>query len=135
MVNSARWRAAEIPAVNGHGTARGIAGFYVALLEGRALASTLLAEATSVQASGIDQVFGEPNAFGLGFGVDADGFGMGGLGGSYGGVSRDGYAIAFVTGSMGSQTVQPASRTPCEPASACLRWSTEPRRAPPAARD
>jgi CubicO group peptidase (beta-lactamase class C family) len=67
VVNSARWRAAEIPAINGHGTARGIAGFYAALLEGRALAPTLLAEATSVHASGIDQVFGEQNAFGLGF--------------------------------------------------------------------
>ena len=63
---------------------------------------TLLAEATSVQASGVDRVFGEPNAFGLGFGIDENGFGMGGLGGSYGGASRDGYAIAFVTGSMGS---------------------------------
>jgi CubicO group peptidase (beta-lactamase class C family) len=102
VVNSARWRAAEIPAVNGHGTARGIAGFYAALLDGRALRPALLAEATSVQASGIDRVFGEHHAFGLGFGLDEDGFGMGGLGGSYGGASHDGYAIAFVTGSMGS---------------------------------
>jgi CubicO group peptidase (beta-lactamase class C family) len=102
VVNSARWRAAEIPAVNGHGTAHGIAGFYAALLEGRVLAPTLLADATSVQASGIDRVFGERNAFGLGFGIDTDGFGMRGLGGSFGGASRDGYAIAFLTGSMGS---------------------------------
>lgn len=102
VVNSARWRAAEIPAVNGHGTARGIAGFYAALLQGTAIARTLLAEATRVQASGRDQVFGGPNAFGLGFGIDANGFGMGGLGGSYGGVSGDGYAIGFVTGSMGN---------------------------------
>ena len=28
VVNSARWRAAEVPAINGHGTARGIAGLY-----------------------------------------------------------------------------------------------------------
>jgi CubicO group peptidase (beta-lactamase class C family) len=102
VVNSARWRSAEIPAVNGHGTARGIAGFYAALLEGRVLAPPLFGEATSVQASGVDQVFGEHNAFGLGFGIHADGFGMGGLGGSYGGASREGYAIGFVTGSMGS---------------------------------
>jgi hypothetical protein len=47
-------------------------------------------------------VFGEPAACGLGFGVDADGFGMGGIGGSVGGVSRDGYAFAFLTGSMGT---------------------------------
>jgi CubicO group peptidase (beta-lactamase class C family) len=102
VVNSARWRAAEIPAVNGHGTARAVAGFYAALLEHRLLAESLLKEATSVQASGIDRVFGEPAAWGLGFGVDDNGFGMGGVGGSFGGASRDGYAIAFVTGSMGT---------------------------------
>jgi CubicO group peptidase (beta-lactamase class C family) len=102
VVNSARWRAAEVPAVNGHGTARGVAGFYVALLEGRLLEPALLAEATSVQAAGVDRVFGEQAAFGLGFGVDDDGFGMGGVGGSYAGVSRDGYVIAFLTGSMGT---------------------------------
>jgi hypothetical protein len=45
---------------------------------------------------------GGENAFGLGFGVDANGFGMGGPGGSWAGASRDGYAIAFVTGSLGS---------------------------------
>jgi CubicO group peptidase (beta-lactamase class C family) len=102
VVNSEPWRAAEVPAVNGHGTARGVAGFYVALLEQRLLTPGLLEEATSVQASGIDQVFGEQAAFGLGFGVDGDGFGMGGIGGSYAGVNRDGYVIAFLTGSMGT---------------------------------
>jgi hypothetical protein len=55
-----------------------------------------------VQASGIDRVFGEEAAWGLGFGLDDDGFGMGGLGGSFGGASPDGYAFAFVTGSMGT---------------------------------
>jgi hypothetical protein len=58
--------------------------------------------ARGVPASGIDWVFGEPNAFGLGFGIDENGLGMGGLGGSYGAASRQGYAIAFLTGSMGS---------------------------------
>jgi len=102
VVNSARWRAAEIPAVNGHGTARAVAGLYAALLEQRLLERSVLEEATSVQASGIDRVFGERAAFGLGFGIDEDGFGMGGLGGSFGGANRDGYAIAFVTGSTGT---------------------------------
>jgi hypothetical protein len=104
-VNSAAWRAAEIPAVNGHGTARGIAGLYAALLRGELLSASLLREATSVQCSGIDRVFGGENAWGLGFGVDGEGFGMGGLGGSFGGAcTREGanYAIAFVTGTMGS---------------------------------
>jgi CubicO group peptidase (beta-lactamase class C family) len=103
VVNSAVWRAAEVPAVNGHGTARGVAGLYVALLAGELLSPTLLTEATTAQCSGTDRVFGHENAWGLGFGVDEDGFGMGGSGGSYGGASlAGGYAIAFLTGSMGS---------------------------------
>ena len=46
---------------------------------------------------------GEPRSWGLGFAVDADGFGMGGIGGSVGWASTDGrYAYAFVTGCMGT---------------------------------
>ena len=33
VVNSPDWRAAEIPAINGHGTARSVAGFYTALTQ------------------------------------------------------------------------------------------------------
>jgi CubicO group peptidase (beta-lactamase class C family) len=104
VVNSAAWRAAEVPAINGHGTARGIAGLYAALLQGELLSSDLVREAVSKQCEGIDAVFGHDNAWGLGFSVDDEGFGMGGLGGSYGGAcTRDGgYAFAFVTGTMGS---------------------------------
>jgi hypothetical protein len=103
VVNGARWRGAEVPAINGHGTARGIAGLYAALLRGELLSPATFREATSVQCSGVDRVFGHENAWGLGFGIDDDGFGMGGLGGSYGGAStKGGYAISFVTGTMGT---------------------------------
>jgi len=102
VVNGAALRAAEIPAVNGHGTARGVAGLYAALLSDQLLSRGLLAEAVTAQCSGPDRVMGGLNAWGLGFGVDDDGFGMGGLGGSLGWASRaDRYAYAFVTGSMG----------------------------------
>lgn len=102
VVNAPAWRAAEVPAVNGHGTARAVAGLYVALLEGALLSPGLLAEASTAQCAGIDAVFGSPNTWGLGFGVDDDGFGMGGLGGSFGGASSDGsYAVGFVTALMG----------------------------------
>jgi CubicO group peptidase (beta-lactamase class C family) len=102
VVNSRRWRTAEIPAVNGHGTARGLAGLYVALQEGRLLSGALVAEATAVAGSGRDLVMGDERAWGLGFGVDSDGYGMGGLGGSFGGWSNVGrYAIGFVTGVIG----------------------------------
>jgi CubicO group peptidase (beta-lactamase class C family) len=103
VVNSADWRAAEIPAVNGHGTAGSLVGFYDALLAGRILSRDLVAEATRPQSSGPDLVMGADVSWGLGFRVEAAGFGMGGLGGNYAGVSLDGgYALAFVTGSMGT---------------------------------
>ena len=102
VVNGRAWRAAEVPAVNGHGTARGAAGLYAALLRGGLLSATLLTEARTAQCSGVDAVFGHDNAWGLGFGLDADGFGMGGSGGSYAGASTGGgYAFSFVTGTMG----------------------------------
>ena len=75
----------------------------------RALASRdllspgLLAEAVPPQCAGRDLVFGHDNAWGLGFGVDGDYFGMGGSGGSYGGACpAGGYCVGFVTGSIGS---------------------------------
>ena len=83
VVNSRAWRAAEVPAINGHGTARGAAGLYAALLAGRLVSPALLREATTAQCAGVDAVFGEHSAWGLGFSVDSDGFGMGGSGGSY----------------------------------------------------
>ena len=102
VVNSAPWRAAEIPAINGHGTARAVAGLYRALGTGLLLSPGMLTEATRPQCSGPDQVFGDDKSWGLGFGIDADGYGMGGLGGSYGGMSTvGGYAVGFVTGTVG----------------------------------
>jgi CubicO group peptidase (beta-lactamase class C family) len=116
VVNSAAWRAAEIPSINGHGTARGAAGLYAALLQGELLSADLLAEATRAQCSGVDRVFGHDVSWGLGFSVDQYGYGMGGTGGSVAAACAvDGYAMAFVTGSMGdharAETVENAFRT------------------------
>lgn len=103
VVNSAAWRAAEIPAVNGHGTAAAVAGFYHALASGGLLSPGMLAEAVTAQCAGPDRVFGEDNAWGLGFGISEDGYGMSGLGGNYGGSdTKGGYTIGFVTGSVGT---------------------------------
>jgi CubicO group peptidase (beta-lactamase class C family) len=103
VVNSAAWRAAEIPAVNGHGTAAAVAGFYHALAAGGLLSPGMLAEAVTPQCAGPDRVFGHETAWGLGFAVDDDGYGMGGLGGNYGGTSvAGGYTVGFVTGSAGT---------------------------------
>lgn len=103
VVNSTRWRAAEIPAVNGYGTARGIAQMYVDLVAGRIVSKQLLQEIATPQCSGPDRVFGHEVSWGLGVAVDEDGFGMGGSGGHYGGWSAvGGYALGFVTGTMGT---------------------------------
>jgi CubicO group peptidase (beta-lactamase class C family) len=103
VVNGAAWRAAEIPAVNGHGTARAVAGFYQALITHDLLSPGLLAEAVTPQCAGPDRVFGHDSAWGLGFGLDGGSFGMGGVGGNYGGACpAGGYCVGFVTGSVGS---------------------------------
>lgn len=104
VVNSEAFRRALVPAINGHGTARAVAGLYAGLLQGQLLSPALREEAVRPQASGVDRVMGgEPRSWGLGFAVDADGFGMGGIGGSVGWASTEGrYAYAFVTGSMGT---------------------------------
>jgi CubicO group peptidase (beta-lactamase class C family) len=116
VVNSAAWRSAQVPAVNGHGTARAVAGLYAALLEGRLLDAGLLREATSPQASGVDQVLGQQQSWGLGFAIDGDGWGMGGLGGTVGWANPSaGYAFAFLTGAVGgferSDAVENAARS------------------------
>ncbi len=101
VVNGERWRRAEIPAINGHGSARGVAGLYVALEEGAILSPAMRRTATSVAGSGRDLVMGDDRSWGLGFVVEPDGYGMGGLGGSVGWWSADGqYAFGFVTGEI-----------------------------------
>jgi len=87
--------AADIPA-GGKTSARAIARMYAALLgevDGvRLLTPERLAEATAISSSGTDEVFGQPTAWGLGFGIggpagDPQGaptvFGLGGVGGSF----------------------------------------------------
>jgi CubicO group peptidase (beta-lactamase class C family) len=102
VVNAARWRRSEVPAVNGHGTARSVAGLYVALQRGRVLTADLLADATRPQGTGPDRVMGGDRSWGLGVDVDDDGYGMGGLGGSFGWWSERGqYAFAFMSGHIG----------------------------------
>jgi CubicO group peptidase (beta-lactamase class C family) len=102
VVNSDAWRRAEIPAVNGHGTARAVAGLFRTLAAGELLSPALLAEMTAVTAEGTDRVVGAPVTWGLGVSVDLDdGWGMGGTGGSFGWWSEAGrYAIGFVTGDI-----------------------------------
>ena len=94
VVNTAQWRAAEVPSTNGHGSARGVARLYAALLEpGRLLSADLLAEATAPQSEGYCPILHEDVTFGLGFkptvprrpfGPNAGSFGHFGTGGAVG---------------------------------------------------
>ena len=97
--NSRDWRAAEIPAANGHGNGRSIARAYAALslggeLDGvRILNSDAIDRAIVEQSNGQDAVLGVQTRFGLGFilgceifrtGSAAHAFGHSGAGGSVG---------------------------------------------------
>jgi CubicO group peptidase (beta-lactamase class C family) len=113
-VNTRAWRAAEIPAANGHGTARALARIYGALARGgeidgvQILRPQTIARAITEECSGPEQLFcgAVPMRFGLGF-VLSDGnhryfrlspnpraFGHAGGGGSLGMADPD-HAIGF----------------------------------------
>jgi CubicO group peptidase (beta-lactamase class C family) len=73
-VNTREWRAAEIPAANGHGTARALARIYGALARGGEIDGTRILRADTIdqaiveQSNGPDAVLGGlPMRFGLGF--------------------------------------------------------------------
>ena len=99
---------ADIPA-GGKGSARAIARMYAALLtevDGvRLISAERLREATAVSSTGMDQVFGMPTTWGLGYAIGGLGpaaqdsqtvFGLGGVGGSFAcGDTATGIAFAF----------------------------------------
>jgi CubicO group peptidase (beta-lactamase class C family) len=107
-VNSERWRRAEIPALNGHGTAIAIARFYAGLAAGgqldgvRLLSAELTRRMTAAEREGPDEVLGQPVGWGLGVQVDAQGFGLGGIGGCTGWWDAHGYAFGYVTRRLGT---------------------------------
>jgi len=107
VVNTAEWRAAQVPSTNGHATATSIARLYAALLEpDRLLSPDLLAEATRPQSEGWCPVLGEEVTFGLGFkptvprrpfGPNPRSFGHFGTGGAVGFADPDaGVAFGYV---------------------------------------
>jgi len=113
IVNTRRWRAAEVPSTNGHGNARAVARFYAALagdgaLDGvQILTPEIIAKAIGEQVYADDVVLQRPTRFGLGFqltqaerrlGPNPRAFGHFGAGGSLGFADPDarlafGYAM------------------------------------------
>jgi CubicO group peptidase (beta-lactamase class C family) len=93
------WRGAELPAINGHGTARASACLFGALacrgeVEGRrVLEESTIVRARTERSRGEDAILEVPTRFGLGFmltepeasfGPNASSFGHPGMGGSLG---------------------------------------------------
>ena len=109
FANSAAWRAAEVPAINGHGSARGVARFFAGLLGGGELDGVRLVSPESVarmsagELTAIDALLDEEVTWGFGVWVDDDGYGMGGLGGALAMTDPElGLAYAYVTRRMGT---------------------------------
>jgi len=99
QANTPEWRAAEIPAANGHGSARAVARVYGVLARGgelegvRVLGASAIESAIVEQSDGLDAVLLLPSRFGMGFmltqpelqlGPNEHAFGHSGLGGSLG---------------------------------------------------
>jgi CubicO group peptidase (beta-lactamase class C family) len=99
LVNSRQWRAAEIPAGNGHGTARALAQLYGAIARGgelngvRVMSKEQIARCSIEQSSGPDALLIVNTRFSLGFmmsqpgselGPNPKSFGHPGAGGSLG---------------------------------------------------
>ena len=76
FVNSREWRAAEIPAANGHGNGRALARIYGALARGGALDGVQVLKPETIDLARQEQSYGEdavlllPTRFGLGFMLD-----------------------------------------------------------------
>jgi CubicO group peptidase (beta-lactamase class C family) len=115
--NQGAWRKAQIPAVNFHATADGLARVYAAIANGGSLARARIISAQGVHAlrrmrtQGPDQMLGERQwAAGMAlnttfiYGPDRETFGHSGWGGSFGCANvGTNIAIAYVVNRMGSQ--------------------------------
>jgi CubicO group peptidase (beta-lactamase class C family) len=131
-VNTRAWRAAEIPAVNGHGTARALARIYGALARGgeidgvRIMKPSTIARATMTEVAGPERLFcgAVPMRLGLGFVLSDDShrysrlspnsraFGHAGGGGSLGMADPDrGIGFGFIMNNMHAGLVS-AGATP-----------------------
>jgi CubicO group peptidase (beta-lactamase class C family) len=136
VVNTARWRAAEVPATNGHGTATGVARVYAALAAGgtidgvRLVDSGALADATAEEVYGPDRILHRQSRFGLGFqltqaerrmGRGPAAFGHFGAGGSLGFCDPDArLAVGYMTSQMGPRWQNPRNRALIDAIYACL---------------
>jgi CubicO group peptidase (beta-lactamase class C family) len=128
LINTRAWRAAEIPAANGHGSARGVARVYAALARGgeldgvRLLTPATIEGAIAEQSRGRDAVLTLPTRFASGFMLGLEGgifecgpgrrtFGHPGRGGSIGFADPDaGIGFGYVTNQYVTSTARHPDR-------------------------
>ncbi|QGN55694.1 serine hydrolase domain-containing protein [Novosphingobium sp. Gsoil 351] len=112
--NAPDWRSAELPALNGHGSAQGIARIYAAALSGAVLSEQTLEAMTAIAADRTDQVLGFNPQWAMGLMVNGSSamgparaaFGHGGWGGSVGCADREsGIAMGYAPNHMGADLV------------------------------
>lgn len=112
--NDGAWRAAELPAMNGHGSAIGIARLYAAALAPGLLSEQTLDALTRIAADRPDLVIGFNPQWGMGVVNNGSGmlgsqpgvFGHGGWGGSVGCADRaSGIAMGYAPNHMGPELV------------------------------
>ena len=131
VINTPRWRAAESPSTNAHGTACGVARVYAALIGRTAIVDpAALKEAAAEQVYGQDLVLHRPSRFGLGFqltqperpiGPGRATFGHFGAGGSLGFADPEtGIAFGYVMNQMGPRWQSPRTRALVDTVYACL---------------
>ena len=128
--NQAAWRRSELPALNGHGSAQGIARLYAALIGGALISDATLDAMISVAADRTDLVLGFNPQWAMGvarngsfmFGPDPNVFGHGGWGGSFGCAHRErGVAIGYALNHMGPELVgDPRATSLCAAIFECL---------------
>ena len=136
--NLPAWRAAELPAVNGHASAQGVARLYAPLASGgvfghrRALGPDALKAMISPRPLRTDLTLGMSLQWGRGvaltgdtgfFGPNPRTFGHSGWGGSFGCADPDAHlAIGYVCNQMGPDLAgDPRARALCAAIYACLR--------------
>ena len=101
VVNSSAFRRAEVPAINGHGTAAAVAGLYAALAghgDGLPLSKQLRVALMTPELTAYDELLDREVTWGLGVQFEDSYVGMGGLGGSDGLFHTDlDYSFGYVT--------------------------------------
>ncbi|HHX35117.1 MAG TPA: beta-lactamase family protein [Gammaproteobacteria bacterium] len=116
--NKREWRRMQQPAANAHSTARGLAGFYTGLLQGKLLDRDVLKDMLTEHSAGMDLTLLTKTRFGLGcmleqvdqlpasYALGPHSFGHPGAGGTLGCADPEReVSVAFITNSLGARVL------------------------------